>query len=469
VTWHEAVEDPDRLLVSGILLAFALLALLTWVGVSTGTLALAGLAIVTLVISQLEAREDPGRVRWVWLAVLALDAGFLYAWIAETGLAGAVIFALAVGIFVGGWRLEDHYEANNWIRLGALVLGTLVLLGGNNWAGEIPWQSLAFTLITVFTFAVFAVGLNLEYGFGGLINFGHVAFMALGAYTIVLLAELGGFWATQLGVFVAFFAAMAVAAVAGLLLALPAIRLREDYLAIVTIAAAEILRRVLLNEGELTHGAHGVTLNSSRRPAVLEAVETIPLLGGQLVSGLESFAAFLDFTGSPYLMVLFFIALAITAVLLVLVERLVESPWGRVVEAIREDEDAVRALGVNPTVYKLQVFALGSAVAAAAGALWAWQLTFVVPGHFEPLRTFWAWMMIVIGGVANNKGAIAGAFLFWTIWSLTRGLGFLTTYGLDGSQIAAISPMVLGLMFVAFMLVKPEGLFGDKEELELVD
>lgn len=463
------VEDPDRLLVLATIFVFALVVLLSWTGLTAGTIGLAVLAVATLLVSQLEARTRPGPVRWAWLVLLSLDAGFLYGWIAQVGTAVTVVFPLAIAVFAGGWWLEDRLEANNWIRLAALILGTLVLLTGDNWRGSIPWQSLAFTLITVFTFAIFAVGLNLEFGFGGLINFGHVGFMALGAYTVVLLAEFGGFWATQTGVFVAFLAAMAIAGIAGLLLALPAIRLREDYLAIVTIAAAEILRRVLLNEQDLTHGAHGVPLQSTRRPMAIEALEGIPVAGTQIVAELDRLAAWLEFTGSPYLVVLFLIALAITALLLLLLERMVESPWGRVVEAIREDEDAVRSLGVNPIRYKLQVFALGSAVAAAAGALWAWQLTFVVPQHFAPLRTFWAWMMIVIGGVANNKGAIAGAFLFWTIWSLTRGMSFLSTYGLDGSQIAAISPLVLGLMFVAFMLVKPEGLFGDKEELELVD
>lgn len=469
MSWRSAFEQTEDLPVLVTVMAFAAVALFTWRGLSAVTLALALLATVTLLVSRLEARSRSGPVRWVWLAVLAVDAGAVYVWITRSGTVGAIVFPLGLAVFALGWWLEDRYETDNRIRLAALVLGSLVLLTGDGWSGEIPWQSLAFTLVTVFTFAVFAVGLNLEYGFGGLINFGHVAFMALGAYTIALLAELGGFWATQTGILVAFFLALAIAAVAGLLLALPAIRLRQDYLAIVTIAAAEILRRVLQNEQALTHGAHGVTLSSARRPLALDALDGIPIVGPQIVAELDRVASWLDFTGSPYLFVLFLIALAFTVVLLLLVERLVHSPWGRVVEAIREDEDAVRSLGVNPTVYKLQVFALGSAVAAAAGALWAWQLTFIVPQHFAPLRTFWAWMMIVIGGVANNRGAIAGAFIFWTIWSLTRGLSFLADYGLDGSQIAAVSPLVLGLMFVGFMLVKPEGLFGDKEELELVD
>jgi ABC-type branched-subunit amino acid transport system permease subunit len=468
VSWRQLVDDHEATLAPAAALVVALAAFLAWQGATLATVLLAVLALATFAVGQLENRDQPP-VRWVWWGLLALDAGLVYAWVTRAGWATAVVFPLAIGVVALGWWIEERRDTNNMARLGALVLATLILLAGQGWSGAVPWQSLTFTLITILTFAVFAVGLNLEYGFGGLINFGHVAFMAIGAYTVALLAELGGFWATQTGILAAFGLALVVAALAGLLLALPAIRLREDYLAIVTIAFAEILRRVMLNEGELTHGAHGVTVSSGRRPLVIDALESIPLVGPQVVAGLDRVAAAMDFTGSPYLFILFLIAVAITVVLLWLAERLVESPWGRLVEAIREDEDAVRSLGGNPTVYKLQVFAFGSAVAAAAGALWAWQLTFVVPQHFAPLRTFWGWMMIVIGGVANTKGAIAGAFLFWTIWSLTRGLSFLRGYGLDGGQIAAISPMVLGLMFVGFMLLKPEGLFGDKEELELVE
>jgi ABC-type branched-subunit amino acid transport system permease subunit len=395
--------------------------------------------------------------------------GVVYAFLAQFTLASVVAYALGAAVVYAAWRLDEEHPASGWARLAAVVLGMLILLSGKGWRGSVPWQTLVFTGTTILTFALFSLGLNLEFGFGGLINFGHVAFMALGAYTVALLAVRGGFWATQPGILVAFLLALAVAAVAGLLLALPAIRLREDYLAIVTIAAAEILRRVLRNEQDLTRGARGVPLSGSLRPLHLQALADVPLVGPWIVGGLERLSLAAELTGSAYLFVLAGIVLALTALLVVGLERLVHSPWGRVVEAIREDEDAVRSLGVNPTRYKLQVFALGSAVAAAAGAVWVWQLAYVEPQHFKPIRTFWAWIMIVVGGVADNKGAIAGAFVFFTLQNLTRGLDQLEALGLDSGQVAAVSPLVLGLILIGVMMYKPEGLFGDREELELVE
>lgn len=395
--------------------------------------------------------------------------GVFYVALAQFTLASVAAYALGALVVLAAWRLDDDHPWEGWVKLAAVILGMLILLSGKSWGGGIPWQSLTFTTTTVLLFALFALGLNLEFGFGGLINFGHVAFMSIGAYTMALLALRGGFWTSQLGIGVGFLVALGIAAVAGLLMALPAIRLREDYLAIVTIAAAEILRRILLNERDLTKGSRGITLQGTDKPLHLDAIADIPLVGGTLSSGLEGLAGAMDITGSAYLFVLLGLAGALTVLLVLVAERLVQSPWGRVLEAIREDEDAVRSLGMNPTTYKLQVFALGSAVAAAAGAIWAWQLAFVVPGHFEPLRTFWAWIMIVIGGVADNRGAIAGAFIFWTITNLTRGLDQLKAVGLDSGQIAAVSPLVLGLILIGVMMFKPEGLFGDREELELVE
>lgn len=467
---EELTADARSLVSVGVLALAAVAGLITLAGTSFKVLAGAALIVATSLASQVDQRSVKGHpFRGLWIGLLIVDVGVVYAVLSQSGLAVLVIYPLALALTAGGWWLDDRIQAQGWVRMLGLVLGTIVLLGGKGWSGHIPWQGLAFTLTTVLLFALFALGLNLEFGFGGLINFGHVAFMALGAYTVGILTTLGGFWATQVGIFVAFLLALAVAAVAGLLLALPAIRLREDYLAIVTIAAAEILRRILLNEQKLTQGAKGITLNAVDRPLHTTWLEGVPAVGPLLADGLDWLAAAMSFTGSPYLFILFLLGLGLTIGLLVMAERLVESPWGRVVEAIREDEDAARSLGINPTVYKLQVFALGSSVAAAAGALWIWQLTFIVPQQFAPIRTFWGWIMIVIGGVADNKGAIAGAFIFWTITNLTRGLSQLREYGLDSEQIAAFSPLALGMILIGFMLSKPEGLFGDKEELELVE
>ena len=407
--------------------------------------------------------------RWATGTLGAVAAFAVYVFLAGSGNGALVAYPLALATAFVAWRADVRWQANGWIKLAGLILATLTLLAGKETQGTVPWQYLTTTGLTVLIFALFAVGLNLEFGFGGLINFGHVAFMSLGAYGVTLLALRGGLWAGQPGILVALVLALGGAALAGLLLAVPAIRLRADYLAIVTIAAAEILRRILLNEQGLTQGAEGVVLDPAHRPFTLETIGSWPLVGEPLITLLEWLKAAFGFTGSPYLFVL--AALAITATLLVVwaVERLIASPWGRNLRAIREDEDAARALGINPVTYKLQVFAIGSAIAALAGAFWAWQNVFVSPDQFQPTVTFFAWIMIVIGGIGSNKGAVAGAFLFWTIDQLSRSAGPLRELGFDSEQIAAFSTLALGCLLVAFMVLRPQGLFGNREELELVE
>lgn len=422
------------------------------------------------------------RAPWI-LAFTAAGLGYLFlAGPAPAGLSGflgpaywigalpgALFYLLAVGILVGAWRLEARRELDGWGKLVGIMVAMLVLIAGKGWRGQVPYQFLVFTLTTILVFTLFALGLSLEFGFAGLINFGHVAFMSIGGYAVTLFAVEGGFWISQPGVWSALILGMIGAAVAGLLLAIPAIRLRADYLAIVTIAAAEILRRVLINEGQWTGGPSGVSVPPGAKGLDMRWLEGLPVVGTHLVGGLETLGQVLGFQGSPYIIILLFLCLAATLLVVWVSERLVHSPWGRCLKAIREDEDAARALGINPTIYKLQVFAIGSAVAALAGGLWAWQTSFVVPSQFQAPVTFWAWIIIVIGGIGDNKGAVAGAFIFWTINALTRSVAPLASLGFDSAQVAAFATLALGALLMGVMIFRPEGLFGDREELELVE
>ena len=366
---------------------------------------------------------------------------------------------------------------------------------------------LVFITIYIGLFALFALGLNLQWGYAGLINFGHVAFMTVGAYATVLLSSLG------VPLILSVIAGIALAALLGLLIGMSTLRLREDYLAIVTIGVSELLRLVALNEEWLTKGARGVQkypLPLERfEPNLLQEYMAIALLtllaifaAWQLWQGLQSqwregkaiqgksyrptdriglivwgvigialiltvyingCTALLNYNYKAGLMLLVLFAVAIVYWGLQL---LVKSPWGRVLKAIREDEEVARALGKNVFWYKLQAFMLGGAIAGLAGSFYAWQLTSVYPSSFQPLVTFNVWTMVVLGGAGNNPGTIIGVIIFWAYDALTRF--YLPKLGLfDSSQLGAFRVMVIGLILMVLMLWRPQGILGKKEELTL--
>ncbi|WP_107668500.1 branched-chain amino acid ABC transporter permease [Cyanothece sp. BG0011] len=355
-------------------------------------------------------------------------------------------------------------------------------------------------------YGIFALGLNLQWGFTGLINFGVVGFMTLGAYTSVLLTLSG------VPFVLAVLAGAVLAAILGLLIGLSTLRLREDYLAIVTIGVSELVRLVALNEEWLTNGALG--LRQYPLPLNIEANLPIKLL---LIAILTVLAIYAEWTlyknlayewkqnkeiqGKSYqprkplsliiwgiiatalillvyitgvtslyfytykagLMVLVLLVLALTYGCL---EFLVHSPWGRILKAIREDEEIPRALGKNVLLYKLQSFMLGGAIAGIAGAFFAWQLTTIYPDKFEPLITFNTWIIVILGGSGSNAGTILGAIIFWAYDSLTRFI--LPQLGiLSPSQAGYFRIMIIGLILMILMVWRPQGILGKKEELTL--
>jgi neutral amino acid transport system permease protein len=355
-------------------------------------------------------------------------------------------------------------------------------------------------------YSLFALGLNLQWGLTGLINFGHVAFMTIGAYTTALLSLQG------VPSVIAVLIGSGLAALLGLLIGTSTLRLREDYLAIVTIGVSELIRLVALNEEWLTRGAFGVqryplpldiqpnfigkqiliailtllailagwllwrslkrqwsearsVVDKSYKPRkpislIVWGVITIALI---LVVYVNGVIALSNYTYKAGLMVLMLLVLAIAYAAL---EFLGRSPWGRILKAIREDEEIPRALGKNIFWYKLQAFMLGGAIAGVAGAFFAWQLTTIYPTNFEPLLTFNAWIIVVLGGAGSNAGTILGAIIFWAYDSLTRFL--LPQLGIaSDSQLGALRVMVIGLILMVLMIWRPQGLLGKKEELTL--
>ncbi len=147
-------------------------------------------------------------------------------------------------------------------------------------------------------------------------------------------------------------------------------------------------------------------------------------------------------------------------------ERLINSPWGRVLKAIREDEEVPKALGKNVFWYKLQALMLGGGIAGIAGAFYAWQITSLYPSNFEPLLTFNAWTIVSLGGAGNNVGVILGAVVFWAYDTVTR-LDWIKSLPFSSDQVGAFRIMIIGLILMIIMLWRPQGLLGNKDELTL--
>lgn len=286
-------------------------------------------------------------------------------------------------------------------------------------------------LILVGIYALFALGLNLQWGFAGLINFGHVAFMAIGAYTMVILNLCGVHWA------LAILIGLAVAGGIGALLTIPAIRLKADYLAILTIGFSEIMRYFFLNERWLTGGAIGL-MGFSRPLEGIVPAEHYDLFLLGLIWGIVLIA---------------FIAL----------QRLAKSPWGRALKSIREDEDVAKVLGKNVSAYKMQVFFLGSVLAGLAGVMLAFYHSYICPYYYYPIETFYAWIIVILGGSANNRGTILGALILWIFLSGTRFLSPLVP--LSDFTFAALRMALVGVLLIVLMLYRPQGMLGNKREL----
>ncbi|HPS92676.1 MAG TPA: branched-chain amino acid ABC transporter permease [Methanothrix sp.] len=286
-------------------------------------------------------------------------------------------------------------------------------------------------ILTAGIYAIFALGLNLQWGYAGLLNFGHVAFMAIGAYTTVLLSMNG------VPLILAVLAGMIMAGACGAFLGVATLRLREDYLAIVTIGFSEIVRFILLNWSSLTRGSFG--LYGYPRP-------------------MEELVAHGD-----YNLILAGIVIVVLLLVYALIEILAKSPWGRVLKSVRDDEAVSVSLGKNAFSYKVQSLALGSAIAALAGSLLAFYLQYINPNNFQPIETFYAWIMVILGGSGSNRGTIAGSLLLWGFFSTTR---FLEGYiSLSPSATGALRMVIIGLILIVLMMFRPQGLFGRKEEL----
>ncbi|WP_201836510.1 branched-chain amino acid ABC transporter permease [Microvirga zambiensis] len=285
----------------------------------------------------------------------------------------------------------------------------------------------AMAIITAI-YVLLALGLNLQYGLTGLTNFGHVGFFCIGAYTAALMGQIGIPWP------ISFLAGAALAALAAWPLGLVSLKLRDDYFAIVSLGFSEIVRIVVTSEQWLTKGVQGIT--------------GIPKLLGFLGTGLTQSLAVLA------------LLIAVNVLAGLANRRIVRSPFGRMIEAIRDNEEAVKALGKDPAGFKIQVLMLGAALAGVAGGFYAHYIGYIVPEQFIPLITFYVWMAIIIGGVGRISGAFAGTLILMIFLEGSRFLRGVIPF-VSEVEMASIRLGIIGLALVLFTLYRPQGLMGD--------
>ncbi len=276
-------------------------------------------------------------------------------------------------------------------------------------------------------YMLLAIGLNLQYGYTGLVNFGHVAFFAIGAYTSALLSLQGWPLVSTFAV------AMLLAGLAAYPIGLLSLRLSDDYLAVVTLGFSETVRLIIQQEAWLTRGVQGLP-------------------------GIPSLFQFLR--GGPYAEIATLAALiACNAVAIGLVTHLVRSPYGRLIQAVRDDETAVAALGKDPARVKVQVFMLGAGLAGLAGAFYAHVITYISPEQFLPLVTFYVWIAIIIGGPGRTSGAVIGSLILLVFLEGSRFARDVVP-GVSEVQMASVRLALVGLALILFTLYRPQGIMG---------
>ena len=299
---------------------------------------------------------------------------------------------------------------------------------------------LVFFLIQALIFAVVCLGLNLQWGYTGLFNIGVSGFFLVGAYAFAILT--GPPYAEHIGGYglpyaVGLAGAVAAAALVAFVVGIPTLRLREDYLAIVTIGIGSILQLIALNARGLTGGSQGVTGIPRPWPELLDTVTQRNLL----MLGLLIVVVVLLYAG---------------------LEAMVRSPWGRVLKAIREDEPAAASLGKNAFALRLQSFVIGSAIMGLGGALYASFIGYISPQDFMPVLTFQIWAMLIVGGSGNNKGAILGALLMWAVWTLSGSAAQMLLPANLQIKGGAAQIILIGLVLMLMLVYRPRGLFGEE-------
>lgn len=359
----------------------------------------------------------------------------------------------------GGFRWDRLVTPATFLVITFLVVFMPLERSGGNVSSTISF--LAFFLTFVAIFAIFTLGLNVHWGYTGIFNFGVMAFFLVGANTAAIITKspadtefvqyIGGYgdkldfiplldseqWLPAL------FGLAGAALVCGVLaffLSIPALRLREDYLAIATIGFAEVIRRITVEERSLVNGTRGLT--------------GIPRPLGSLVDP------------GDYTYVILGIAVVILILVYVALDRGIRSPWGRVLRAVREDELATAASGKSVFWFKSQSFVVGSMIMGIGGAVYAYANSSISPTTFNHFfGTFIFWGMLIVGGSGNNKGAVLGAYILWGFWTITQQLkGYDLPEFLD-FRIFFLRDFFIGTLIVIVLLLRPQGLLPEEKRV----
>ncbi|MBD9481817.1 high-affinity branched-chain amino acid ABC transporter permease LivM [Pseudomonas sp. PDM14] len=327
-------------------------------------------------------------------------------------------------------------SVQRWILVALFVVALAWPFFGSRAAVDIA------TLVLIYV--MLAIGLNIVVGLAGLLDLGYVGFYAVGAYTYALLAEYAGF-----GFWTALPIAGLAAATFGFLLGFPVLRLRGDYLAIVTLGFGEIIRILLRNLTNITGGPNGIS--SIPKPELFGlSFDRRAAEGGQTLH---------DFLGIAYnssykVIFLYLIALLLVSLALIVINRLMRMPIGRAWEALREDEIACRALGLNPTTVKLSAFTIGACFAGFAGSFFAARQGLVTPESFTFIESAMILAIVVLGGMGSQLGIIFAAI----VMVLLQEMRDFNEYRM----------LIFGLTMIVMMIWRPQGLLPmQRPHLEL--
>jgi branched-chain amino acid transport system permease protein len=287
-------------------------------------------------------------------------------------------------------------------------------------------------------YGILSLSLNLQYGFTGLANFGQVAFFCLGAYISTIIV-----FTFDMPFIFGLIGGMVVAGLFGYIISIPTADLKEDYWAIVTLAAAEIVRIFFLNEDWVVGGG--------------------PYVGGSF--GIGGIPQPLRSLFSAHTYPFFYLAIVMICLMTtyLIINGLTQSPFGRVIKSIREGDNLPQALGKDVKKFRVKVMAIGGSFGGLAGCLWAHYHGYISPTQFLPLETFIIWAMVIVGGKGNNKGAIFGAIVILLFYNSTR---FLKDYiPIEETTLASLRMVAIGMLIVLAMLFMKEGLIKEKKTM----